>query len=50
MAMNNRNKKLRWQLPFLLLLIVGTIFIIRNHQTAAPFQKGEGAVFGTFTT
>ena len=39
MAMNNRNKKLRWQLPFLLLLIVGTIFIIRNHQTAAPFQK-----------
>lgn len=48
MAMNNRNKKLRWQLPFLLLLIVGTIFIIRNHQTAAPFQKGEGAVFGTF--
>ena len=22
MAMNNRNKKLRWQLPFLLLLIV----------------------------
>lgn len=48
MAMTNKKKKLIWQLPFLVLLIVGTIFVIRNNKSAAPFQKGEGAVFGTF--
>jgi thiamine biosynthesis lipoprotein len=41
-----KNKKLIWQLPFLLLLIVGTVFIIRQ-QRSAPYQKNSGMVFGT---
>ncbi len=41
-----KNKK--WQLPFLLFLIVATVFIIRNRQPhEVPFQKSEGMVFGT---
>jgi len=41
-----KNKK--WQLPFLLLLIIGTVFIIRRHQPhEAPFQRSEGTIFGT---
>lgn len=44
--MNEKNKKLRWQMPFLLFLIVGTIYVIRNHHDA-PFQKEEGFIFGT---
>lgn len=42
-----KNKKQRWQLPFLVLLIVGTVYAIRTHHEA-PFQKEEGAIFGTF--
>ncbi len=45
----NRKKRLIWQLPFLLLLIVGTVFIIRQ-QHAMPYQKSTGKVFGTFYT
>ena len=41
-----RRKQLRWQLPFLLLLIVGTVLIVRQ-QRVAPYQKDEGFVFGT---
>ena len=41
-----RNKKLIWQLPFLVLLIVGTIVIIRQ-QDSVPYQKNKGMVFGT---
>ena len=41
-----RKKKLRWQLPFLVLLIVGSIFIIRQQQMA-PYQRNSGFVFGT---
>ena len=43
---NKRNKRLLWQLPFLLLLIVGTILIIRQ-QHAMPYQQNTGLVFGT---
>ena len=39
-------KKLIWQLPFLILLIVGTILIIRN-QNITPFHNDKGMVFGT---
>ena len=39
-------KKLIWQLPFLLLLIVGTVLIIRQQQSV-PYQKNSGMVFGT---
>ena len=41
-----RNKKLIWQLPFLVLLIVGTIVIIRQ-QDSVPYQNNKGMVFGT---
>lgn len=39
-------KKWIWQLPFLLLLIVGTVLIIRQ-QRAIPYQSNSGMVFGT---
>lgn len=37
-------KKLIWQLPFLLLLIIGTIVILKKQP---PFRTDEGVVFGT---
>ena len=39
-------KKLIWQLPFLAILVIGTIFIIRQ-QHVTPYQHDEGFVFGT---
>ena len=39
-------KKLIWQLPFLALLIIGTVLIIRQQQST-PFMKHEGIIFGT---
>ena len=44
--MTNR-KKLLWQLPFLVFLLVGTIIIIHQQQST-PYQHDEGEVFGTF--
>ena len=41
-----RKKRLVWQLPFLALLIVGTILIIRQ-QRVTPFQRCAGPIFGT---
>ncbi|WP_028904386.1 FAD:protein FMN transferase [Prevotella sp. P6B4] len=41
------NKKLMWQLPFLVLLIVGTVLIIRQQRNL-PYQKSADKVFGTF--
>lgn len=43
----DRKKKLVWQLPALVLLVVGTIFVIRQ-QRSMPYQHDEGMVFGTF--
>lgn len=37
-------KSLKWQLPFLAVLIVGTILILKKQ---SPFQTDEGFVFGT---
>ena len=39
----------KWHYPFLLLLIVGTVFIkFKNEKaTQAPFQNNQGMVFGT---
>ncbi len=37
-------KKLTWQLPFLILLIIGTIIILKKQP---PFRTNEGLVFGT---
>ncbi len=44
-----RKKRLIWQLPFLLLLIVGTVLVIRQQQNM-PYQKNQGFVFGTTYT
>lgn len=46
--MENKKYK-KWHLPFLLFLVVGSIFIIRNNQKkeAAPYQTEEGVIFGT---
>lgn len=37
-------KKLIWQVPFLMLLIVGTVVILKKQP---PFRTNEGLVFGT---
>ncbi len=37
-------KKLFWQVPFLLFLIIGTIVILKKQP---PFRKDQGLVFGT---
>ena len=42
----NRNKRLLWQIPFLVLLIVGTVLIIRQQHNM-PYQKCAGTIFGT---
>ena len=41
--MKNKNG-LKWQIPFLLLLVVGTVWILRKQ---APYQTDQGLVFGT---
>ena len=41
-----KNKKLIWQLPLLVLLILGTIWITRQ-QNDTPYQHDEGFIFGT---
>ena len=41
-----KKDKIVWQLPFLVLLIVGTVVIIR-HQSSIPYQHNSGMVFGT---
>lgn len=43
---NDRRKRLIWQLPFLTVLIIGTILIIRQQQST-PYQKNTGLIFGT---
>ena len=42
-----KNKKLIWQLPFLIFLVIGTVYIISNQKDVA-FQDNKGRVFGTF--
>ena len=42
----NRKRRLLWQIPFLLLLIIGTIYIIKQQQDT-PYQHDRGTVFGT---
>ena len=39
-------KKLIWQIPFLALLIIGTVLIVMQ-QRSIPYQHDEGMVFGT---
>jgi thiamine biosynthesis lipoprotein len=42
----DKDKRLLWQVPFLVLLIVGTILIIRQQQNT-PYRKCSGFIFGT---
>ncbi|MCR5131038.1 MAG: FAD:protein FMN transferase [Prevotella sp.] len=41
------SRKLIWQIPLLLFLIAGTIFIARQERTK-PYQRNQGKIFGTF--
>ena len=41
-----QKKKLMWQVPFLVLLVVGTVLIIRQQQSV-PYQHCKGFIFGT---
>ena len=41
-----QKKRLLWQLPFLVLLIVGTVLIIRQQHTM-PYQQNTDLIFGT---
>lgn len=41
-----RKRKLYFQIPFLLFLVVGTVLIIRQQRNT-PYQQDEGQVFGT---
>ena len=41
-----KKKKLIWQIPFLALLIIGTV-LIAMQQRSMPYQHDEGMVFGT---
>ncbi|MCI6619080.1 MAG: FAD:protein FMN transferase [Prevotella sp.] len=43
---SNKNKQLLWKIPFLLFLIIGTIYIIRQ-QRSTPYQHDTGFIFGT---
>ncbi len=46
--MKTSGNKWKWQLPFLLLLIIGSVFIIRrNDPHTISFQRDEGMIFGT---
>lgn len=41
-----QKKRLLWQLPFLAVLIIGTVLII-SQQQSTPYQQNKGFVFGT---
>lgn len=41
-----KQKRLLWQIPFLCLLVVGTVLIVRQ-QKSMPYQHNEGMIFGT---
>ena len=43
---SQKRKKLWWQVPLLVLLVVGTFFIARQ-QRSATFQHDSGMIFGT---
>lgn len=42
----NRKKQLWWQIPLLLFLVIGTMYIVRQ-QRSMPYQNDNGFVFGT---
>lgn len=46
MPKTSKNRRLMWQIPFLLFLVVGTVLIIMG-QRQMPYQHSRGFVFGT---
>lgn len=40
------HKRLYWQIPFLLFLVVATVYIVRERHTQ-PYRHAEGQIFGT---
>lgn len=44
--MDKKKKRLLWQIPFLLFLIAGTVYVVRN-QHSTPYQHDSGFIFGT---
>jgi len=46
MTTPNRKRRLLWQIPFLLFLIVGPTHTTKQQQDA-PYQHDKGAIFGT---
>lgn len=42
----NKKKALLWQIPLLIVLIVGTVFIATSQRNA-PYQHNSGNIFGT---
>lgn len=47
MKPSGKPRRLLWQVPFLLALVVGTVWVIRT-QDDTPYQHDEGEIFGTF--
>ncbi len=46
--MNEKKKLKKWHLPFLIILILGTVIIARRENPRTiPFQAEEGVIFGT---
>ena len=43
-----RSQWRRWHLPVLAFLVIGSYLVVTRHNSPAPYQKNEGAVFGTF--
>ena len=43
---DKQKKRLYWQVPFLLLLVAGTVWVIKN-QRDTPYHTNEGFIFGT---
>lgn len=46
MTNKDRNKRLLWQLPVLIILIVASIFIVRSSALVA-YRQADGFIFGT---
>lgn len=40
-------KKIIWQIPFLLILVIGTVIILKQGQENINYQHDEGFIFGT---
>lgn len=46
--MNKRNRRRLWQLILLLLLVTGSVYVVRKNKTEPAWHKEAGEVFGTY--